>query len=76
MPGSAAGVPHDLAAARPTHLIGPDGRTVIGESLSVKNVFERVITSSLLEGVYTVEIHGYNVQSGMQDVHMVAITTP
>jgi hypothetical protein len=57
-------------------LIGPDGHTVFGESLSVKNVFERVITSSLPEGVYTVEIHGYNVPSGTQDVHMVAITTP
>jgi hypothetical protein len=57
-------------------LIGPDGHTVFGESLSVKNVFERVVTSSLPEGVYTVEIHGYNVPSGTQDVHMVAITTP
>jgi hypothetical protein len=56
-------------------LIGPDGHTVWGVSGSVNNVFERINTSALPEGVYTVRIRGYNVQSGSQLVHLVAITT-
>lgn len=57
-------------------LLGPDGQAIFGESLSVSNVFERINTSSLPEGVYTIRLHGYNVRSGTQLVHLVAITTP
>jgi hypothetical protein len=57
-------------------LIGPDGHTVVGASGSVSNVFERINTSSLPEGVYTIRIHGFKVPSGTQLVHVASINTP
>jgi hypothetical protein len=57
-------------------LIGPDGSTVWGASGSVNNVFERINTSSLPEGVYTVRINGFSVPGGTQLVHMFAMNTP
>ena len=57
-------------------LIGPDGHTVLDASGSTFNVFERINTTALPEGVYTVRINGFSVPSGSQLVHMFAMDTP
>jgi hypothetical protein len=57
-------------------LIGPDGHTVWGASSSVFNVFERINTSALPEGVYTIQVSGFSVPGGSQLVHVFEMNTP
>jgi serine protease AprX len=57
-------------------LIGPDGHTVLDASASTFNVFERINTTALPEGVYTVRINGFSVPGGSQLVHLFAMNTP
>jgi serine protease AprX len=45
-----------------------------GSSTSVDGVFERVNVGAVPAGTWTVRLHGYNVRSGTNRVHMVALT--
>jgi hypothetical protein len=42
----------------------------------VYNAFERVNTSGLPEGVYTIQINGFSVPGGAQLVHVFEMNTP